>query len=283
MRRRRAAAVGALLVAAGLAAPVGAAPGPCREPSRQAFVPGGRFVMGSDARERGLARTLSSPATVAADWFRGELSRRREETGPFCIDRTLVSQQGYAAFVARTGHRAPGISREDYQRQGYLVHDYDAVTRYLWSAGAPPPDLLHHPVVLVSLSDAEAYCAWRAPAGRLPTEAEWEKAARGAEGRVFPWGDAWDPDRLNSAARGLHATTPVGRYPGGASPYGLLDAVGNVFQWTASSFSSTAQTVKGCAWDDEAGLCRPAFRHGRAPASRHVLIGFRCLGPAAGP
>jgi formylglycine-generating enzyme required for sulfatase activity len=72
----------------------------------------------------------------------------------------------------------------------------------------------------------------------------------------------------------------VARYPNGASPYGLLDAVGNVFQWTSSTLADGRRVLKGCGWDDDAGLCRPAFRHGRSPASRHILIGFRCAARA---
>lgn len=243
-----------------------------------ASIPAGEFWMGSDAHERQLASALSSPAVRAAQWFKAELPRRRTRTAPYCIDRLLVTQASYAEFVHATSRRAPGISRDEYLRQGFLVHDYDReVTPYLWRGAEPPPARLDHPVVLVSAEDAEAYCRWRYPAGRLPTEAEWERAARGNAGRIFPWGDRWDSDRLNNAERGPGGTTPVTRYPAGASPYGLLDAAGNVFQWTASRLSDGRRVLKGCAWDDEAGLCRPAFRHGRPAGSRHILIGFRCV------
>jgi formylglycine-generating enzyme required for sulfatase activity len=261
--------------------PVPASAGSCRDTARQAYVPAGTFWMGSDARERGLARSLSSPETVAADWFSAELPRHPAEAGPFCIDRVLVTQNRYAEFVARAGHRPPHISREDYLHQGFLVHDYGAVTPYLWRGRTPPAEKAEHPAVLVSAQDAQAFCRWHHPAGRLPTEAEWEKAARGPDGRIFPWGDGWDPSRLNSATQGPGATTPVGQYPEGASPYGVLDPVGNVFQWTATMLPDGRRVLKGCAWDDDPGLCRPAARHGRPPKSRHILIGFRCVAPAS--
>lgn len=246
-------------------------------------VDAGPFWMGSDAAERRLADELSSEATRQARWFDVELSRRRVELPAFCIDRVLVSQAQYARFVVATGHRVPGISKAEYVRQGFLVHDYDReVTPYLWHDRRPPDRLRDHPVVLVSAADAEVYCRWRQPSLRLPTEAEWEKAARGDDGRPFPWGTVWDPARANSAASGVNGTTAVDRYPNGASPYGLLDAVGNVFQWTASTLADGRHVLKGCGWDDDAGLCRPAFRHGRPPESRHILIGFRCAG-LAGP
>lgn len=253
----------------------------CRDPLRLASIPAGPFWMGSDDRERALARSLSSPATVAAGWFSAEMPRQRVHADAFCIDRLLVTQARYAAFVAATAHRPPGISRDEYRRQGFLVHDYDTeVTPYLWRGGTPPAGKDDHPAVLMSALEAEAFCRWQGAGGRLPTEEEWEKAARGVDGRVFPWGDAWEAGRINSAARGPGGTTPVGQYSSGASPYGLLDAVGNVFQWTSSSLADGRRVVKGCAWDDDAGLCRPAFRHGRPAQSRHILIGFRCWEPA---
>ncbi len=248
------------------------------------LVPAGSFVMGSDARERALARSLSSPATVEADWFSAELPRRLVDTQAFCVNSTLVTQAQYAEFVRSTSHRPPGISRDEYQRQGFLVHDYDReVTPYLWRGAEPPRHQADHPVVLVSVLDAETFCRWRHHEGRLPTEVEWERASRGDDGRIFPWGDAWDPARLHSAARGPGGTTPAEWHAAGRSPHGLLDAVGNVFQWTSSRLADGRAVLKGCAWDDDAGLCRPAFRHGRPEGSRHVLIGFRCVAPAGQP
>lgn len=240
----------------------------------------GPFVMGSDAAERRLAHALSSPAVREAAWFDAELSRRRVRLSAFCIDRFLVTQDEYAAFVRATGHRAPGITRDDYLRQGFLVHDYDReVTPYLWHGGKPPDRLRNHPVVLVGASESAAFCLWRHTDLRLPTEAEWEKAARGDRGSSFPWGDTWNPGRLNSAGSGIGSTTPVTRFSSGVSPYGLYDAVGNVFQWTSSRLANGRRVLKSCAWDDEPGLCRPAFRHGRPAESRHILFGFRCAGP----
>jgi formylglycine-generating enzyme required for sulfatase activity len=253
----------------------------CPDAASMAQISAGEFWMGSDRAERRLAFALSSTAVRSAGWFDAELSRRRMRTGAFCIERRLVTQADYSAFVRTSGHRAPGISREAYLDQGFLVHEYEEVKPYLWHGGEPPLGRQDHPVVLVSAADAEAYCRWRYPAGWLPTEAEWERAARGGDGRIFPWGNRWDPERLNSAERGPRGTTPANRDRGGASPYELLDAVGNVFQWTASSLADGRRVLKGCAWDDEAGLCRPAFRHGRPALSRHILIGFRCSAAAS--
>ncbi|MGH7308672.1 MAG: formylglycine-generating enzyme family protein [Candidatus Rokuibacteriota bacterium] len=270
--------VAALLLLGVVMAPTSTIAGPpC--PDGMIRVPGGPFWMGSDAAERTLASKLSSPETREARWFDAELTREQVTISAFCIDRTLVSQAQYGRFVAATGHREPGITRSEYRQQGFLVHDYEReVTPYLWAGTKPPIRFAHHPAVLVSAADAEAYCRWRAFGLRLPTEAEWEEAARGDRGSIFPWGDAWDPTRANSAASGVLGTTPVTRYPNGASPYGMLDAVGNVFQWTGTSLGVGRRVLKGCGWDDDAGLCRPAFRHGRPAESRHILIGFRCAG-----
>ncbi len=142
-------------------------------------------------------------------------------------------------------------------------------------------------MVLVSHRDALAYAVWlgreTGRRWRLPTELEWEKAARGSDGRRFPWGDEFDADRLNSHDAGPFATTPVGKYPAGASPFGLLDAAGQVFEWTATKAGGVRHIVKGGSWDDKGcGVCRPAARHGRPATIKHILIGFRLVAEAAG-
>ncbi|MFN3476635.1 MAG: formylglycine-generating enzyme family protein [Candidatus Methylomirabilales bacterium] len=250
-----------------------------------AFVPAGPFIMGSDGKERTFASAMSSEAIRRSRWFEIE-ERKVLSLEAFCIDIFLVTNRDYHRFAQATGHRVPFISREDYMKQGFLVHDYDReVTKFLWREGMYPKGMADHPVVLASVEDAEAYCRWRGMKEgrslRLPTEEEWEKAARGTDGRYFPWGNDWDPTKLNSARKGPYFTTPVGTYPQGKSPYGLYDMAGNVFEWTNSKFPDGRQVLKGCSWDDEGSLCRAAFRHGRPPSSRHILIGFRCAGSAS--
>ena len=136
--------------------------------------------------------------------------------------------------------------------------------------------------MLVSLADAEAYADWLSTVTgkrwRLPTAKQWEKAARGTDGRRFPWGDTYKPHYLNSHDQGPFDTVPVGSYPEGASPFGMLDPAGQVFEWTRTATNAERRLVKGGSWDDRGcGVCRPAARHGRPATLKHILIGFRLV------
>lgn len=258
-------------------------------------IPGGAAWLGSDDAEKGFGYAMGGPAAWRGRWFQGE-TRRRVNLPPFWMDETLVTQAQYAEFVQATGRAAPFITPAQYREQGFLVHPYASVRPYLWDGGRPPPDKAQHPVVLVSQQDAAAYCAWRGPLGAtpadnagasqrgqkenircgLPDEDQWELAARGTDGRYFPWGSTWRPALLNSAEAGPFGTTPVRQYPAGRSPFGLYDMAGNVFQWTSAQSPDGRAILKGCSWDDAAGICRGAARHARPAPSRHILIGFRC-------
>ena len=182
-------------------------------------VPPGEFWMGSTAEEReygyGLDETLHG-STVARrqQWFEVE-THRRLDVPEYRIDRDLVTNADYARFVAATGHRVPFVDETTWR--GYrLVHGYPTVLKFLWHSQHPPAGRETHPVVLVSHDDAAAYCSWRG--ARLPSEAEWEKAARGTDGRYFPWGNVFDAQLLNSEDGGPFDTVPVGGYPDGQSP-----------------------------------------------------------------
>ncbi len=153
------------------------------------------------------------------------------------------------------------------------------------------------PVIGVSWFEAVAYCRWlSAQTGiivRLPTEAEWEKAARGPDGRIWPWGNKWDTTRCNTKEAGVGRTTPVGRYPAGASPYVALDMAGNVFEWCATQWrkpypytledewrddylaADAMRVVRGGSWFSERQYGRGAFRFNFYPRYRYFIQGLR--------
>jgi formylglycine-generating enzyme required for sulfatase activity len=249
-------------------------------------VPAGPFIAGSDRAEREMAYRLDEAAyghgrTREWKWYENEPARGRLETGAYWITRTPITNARYAAFVAATGHRSPDVDPATWA--GYrLVHPYERTRRHAWRDGRPPPGREEHPVVLVSHADARAYAAWLSEltgrTWRLPSEAEWEKAVRGGDGRAFPWGETWDPGRANSHDRGPFDTLPVGSFPAGAGPFGLLDGAGQVFEWTATPSGPDRYLVKGGSWDDSGcGICRPAARHGRPAGIKHILVGFRLV------
>ena len=161
-----------------------------------------------------------------------------------------------------------------------------------------------HPINCVDWNQAEAYCRWSNR--RLPTEAEWEKAARGTDGRVYPWGDSFDGSKVNfcdtncsygwkdtSANDGYHETAPVGSYPAGVSPYDALDMAGNVWEWVADWYdgayyastplenqtghgTDSMRVLRGGSWVNVAYDDRSTSRYRSAPDDRYVFIGFRC-------
>ena len=251
----------------------------CPHDSKQVYIPAGEFWMGSTKEEREYAYRLDKEVTRSYGWYEHE-TRRKAKTRAFCFDRYPVTNSEYRSFIDDTGRPEPFISAEAYQRQGFLAHPYEKVKEFLWRKGSFLPGHQNHPVVLVSADDAKSYCAWMGKKMnrkyRLPTEEEWEKAARGTDGRIFPWGNKWNPNYLNSGER-YGSTTPVNHFPQGRSPYGVYDVVGNVFEWTGSPWDEKSFVLKGCSWDDLPGTCRAAMRHGRPPKSKHILIGFRCV------
>ena len=216
-------------------------------------VPEGDVVLGNDARpsvgpcppDEAPQRTLSLPSV--------ELST------------TVVTNAQYATFVGKTGHPAP-------------PH---------WPGGVPPEALAEHPVTHVDWFDARTFCDWAG--GRLPTEAEWEKGARGADGRLYPWGN--DDPRPREVVLNQHelpalanfgngpkrgVTTPVTAHPAGASPYGLLDTAGNVWEWVSSVYAPYPYDAGDGREDMESGAPR-ALRGGSyaSPGPQHVRCASR--------
>lgn len=253
-------------------------------------IPAGSFVMGSTAEQREYGYRLDeargSFAARRYGWFDNEVLTR-PVLHAYWIDESPVTNAQYLRFVKATDHRVPFVDAATWHSYG-LVHGYDEVQRFLWRDGAYPAGRGEHPVVLVSVDDARAYCHWRGAledrALHLPTEAQWEKAARGPDGRVFPWGDEFDAAMLNSQDNGPYDTTPVTLNAEGASVYGVKHMAGMVFEWTETpcSGASDRTVVKGGSWDDFPGVTRGAARHCRPNALKHILVGFRCASQMVG-
>ena len=173
----------------------------------------------------------------------------------FWIDVTPVTNDEYAAFVSATGHRAPA---------------------HWHPGGGVPRGLGRHPVVHVSFHDAGAYARWARK--RLPTEEEWEKAARGTDGRLFPWGDRFHVRYANTRGGKRKGTTPVDAFPSGASPYGCLDLVGNCWEWTSSWFDESEEmmVLRGGSFGLTKAGAETTFRFFNDPSFSNGTTGFRC-------
>jgi len=241
--------------------------------------------MGSSDAERESAYRLDAAAyghnrTRTQKWYDDEPVKHLDLPA-FQITTTPITNRQYLDFVRSTGHRVPNVDRRTWAQYG-LIHPYSRTRRFAWAGGNVPKNRDRHPVVLVSHDDAQAYAQWisrsTGQVWRLPTEAEWEKAARGPIGHWFPWGNTFDPARLNSHDLGPFDTLPVGSFPSGQSPYGMLDAVGQVYEWTSTSARAGRFIVKGGSWDDKGcGVCRPAAGHSRPAYLKHIIIGFRLV------
>lgn len=202
-----------------------------------------------------------------------EIQVFRLEQG-FCIARTPVTNAQFARFVEATGHvTVAGREGEWDFRKDNFVKGVD--WRHPDGLDSNIAEWMDHPVVQVSRHDAVAYAEWAG--GRLPTEEEWEKAARGIDGRLYPWGDSFDPARCNSDESYVGTTTSVGQYsPSGDSPCGCADMAGNVWEWTASEFEWSFGVLRGGAFGSEARGVRCASRHQLNPFNpRFDLHGFR--------
>jgi len=192
---------------------------------------------------------------VPAGPFQFGIDNAVQETGPYRISKYPVTNEQFAAFVEATGYEPKGS-----------WHGGEAEQR---------PD---HPVTNVTFFDAKAFCKW--VGGRLPSEQEWEKAARGTDGRAYPWGNGFDPNKCNNDGTG---TTPVTAYEraGNVSPFGAVDMVGNVLEWVDGETPRRAGAVllKGGAWTNYATPKNQPFdavRHtSESPESSYRGFGFR--------
>jgi formylglycine-generating enzyme required for sulfatase activity len=201
----------------------------------------------------------------------GDKKKSQEIEKPFWIDIYPVTNQEFEKFILAGGYQNNGYWRESgiawRDRIGKSQPEYWGDKK--WNE----PDL---PVVGVSFFEADAFAKWKGK--RLPTEIEWERAARGTDGRVYPWGDEFDLEKCNSKESDIGKTTSVLKYPNGISPEGCYDMAGNIWEWTASFYDDDKDryVLRGGSWDFISDFCRCAARNGLDPGGRYDGIGFRC-------
>jgi formylglycine-generating enzyme required for sulfatase activity len=250
----------------------------------QVWVEAGAFQMGTDAETIRALTDLHPPPFVVGEF---ELEQPQHEvrlTHGYWIDKYEVTNRSFRAFV------------ED---GGYADRAYWSAEGWDWLQGQPVEmlpiycqgNVPGNPVACVTWYEAEAYARWRG--GRLPTEAEWEYAARGPESRMYPWGNEFDPDRCNLVAAA--SLKPVGGYPAGASWVGALDMAGNVMEWVqdwlapypaeaaidpAGPATGRVKVEKGGWWGGSFFVARSAYRHFEDPPDyQDFHIGFRIVTP----
>jgi len=239
------------------------------------YVPAGEFVMGSD------------PGTDPYFWG-AESPSHAVYVDAFWLYQTEVTNAMYQMCVEQKACPRPDANRSSTHKNYYGNPDYD-----------------NYPVILVSWVHAVSYCKWAG--GRLPTEAEWEKAARGEDGRLFPWGnsplrgdlanfcdhDCPGNERESGLDDGYRDTAPVGSYPAGVSPYGALDMAGNVWEWVFDYFVpeyykvsplenplgpafGTRRVIRGGSWYNPASGIRTVARASLTPDNALGTVVFRC-------
>lgn len=237
-------------------------------------IPAGRSLMGIPVDRVDHVVAEWAALGVERKWILKETPQHEVEVAAFRIGRFPVTNAEFLEYVLDTAPQERPSS---------------------WGHGCFPIAAANHPVYTVSPLEADGYCRWlSARTGRrfrLPTEAEWEYAATGGDGRQYPWGEEWDPARANTAEAGPLTTTPVGMYPEGASPFGVLDLAGNVEEYVADEYrpypgaapiaddlvathGAEYRVARGGSFARHGDLARCARRHGWYP-SAHYAMGFR--------
>jgi formylglycine-generating enzyme required for sulfatase activity len=244
-------------------------------------IPAGKFLMGS-TKEQAAQAVKNGISKEFVEW---ELPQHTVELSEYSIGKYPITNREYQAFVRDAKYKPP---------RG-------------WDGEQFPAEKGSHPVVYVSWNDAVAYCKWLSEKTskqyRLPTEAEWEKAARGpstgsGDGRVYPWGDVFDQKNANTIELKLGDTSDVGKFsPQGDSPYGCADMAGNVWEWCNDWFdkneykqrqanevkdpqgaqSGTARVLRGGSWSSSRNLARCSYRDRLVPDDFDDYLGFRLV------
>ena len=238
-------------------------------------IPAGEFIMGSDTSE-----------------YKDERPQHTRHVSVYRIGKYPVTNAQYRRFVEDGGYTEKW--RRCWTDAGWQWRSERGVKEPAhWND--PKWNLDNHPVVGVSWYEAVAYCSWLAAttgqAFRLPTEAEWEKAARGMDGCEWPWGNDFDQGEANIGESDINQTSAVGLFARDRSPYGLLDCAGNVWEWCATKWQNSyqnyaddndlsggsARVFRGGSWGDVASYARLTFRFRNTPDNRYVNQGLRCV------
>jgi formylglycine-generating enzyme required for sulfatase activity len=217
-----------------------------------------------------IALCRRTDPTCDASWFASE-AERKVVLAPYALDLREVSVGDFADFVARTGH----VTSAEQRGSGY--HQFVEVEGLDWRHPAPGHGEVASelPVVQVSHFDAEAFCEYAGM--RLPTEDEWEHAAKGDARRIFPWGDQWEPDRVVWGASDFGVVEAVDGRSEGESALGHRHLVGNVAEWT-STISRGDRIIKGGSWQEtNPAQLRSAVRAAESPEYASSDVGFRCV------
>src|SRR3989337_1463066 len=232
---------------------------------KMVFIPAGEFIMGSSSEEvEKVRKEYGHRGDFVGYNFDKERPKRTGYVKAFYIDKYEVTNAQYQEFIDATGHPAP-------------LH---------WGGGTYDPHKANYPVIKISWLDAKTYAEWAGK--RLPTEEEWEKAARGEDGRIYPWGDKFNPENAGTAEGILHIilsprdlfryAAPVDEFKGDKSPYGAYDMAGNVMEWTDSWYErGKSKVIKGAAWVHLGPRARSATADGVQPEGLSHLVGFRCV------
>ena len=263
-------------------------------------VPACEFTMGADADvgfEACKKYYIGSEDECERSWYEDEEPEHTVYVDAYYMDKYEVTNAEYAEFLNEKGNQTEGdVTWLD-------LGDY-ALIEYSGNQFKTKSGFAKHPVVDVTWYGAKAYCEWAGK--RLPTEAEWEKAARGTDGRKYPWGNTFDGSRVNFCDTncgfghankdyddGYKRTAPVGSYPSGVSPYGVYDMAGNVWEWTSSHYESYPYdktdgredmtltnverlVLRGGSWVNDGSIVRTPNRVGWDPVGSYYIIGIRC-------
>jgi formylglycine-generating enzyme required for sulfatase activity len=236
-------------------------------PDGMVFIPSGKFIMGSDLEDK---EKKAVEFGSIKPWYLDEHPRQKIPVDAFYIDKYEVTNAQYLQFVQTSGYIPPGE----------------------WDKGLPPTGRDRYPVAGVTWHDANHYCQWLGK--RLPAEKEWEKAARGTDGREFPWGNTFDKTKANTGYSELKDVLPVGSLEAGKSPYGVYDMSGNVWEWTQDwyqpypkstytdvRFGEKFKVLRGGGWGGIGHYAlemyyRNPYRFFANPAAGFNDVGFRC-------